>query len=113
MMHGRRAANAQRIVAGGLDRDVTALEAERMTKGISSCVRFAAIVPATIAVWNTGPFAVAKPCDFNVANAAAGKRNTASASAERSVTAFALTSTIAGVPSTPTCERVSSPHPPM
>src|SRR6185503_18098934 len=74
--------------------------------GINSCVRLAAIVPATIAVWNTGPFDVAKPCASSVANASCGKRTRASARAARKLGSFAVTSTIAGAPSAPTCESL-------
>src|SRR5687768_16019384 len=72
--------------------------------GISSCVRFAAIVPATIAVWKIGPLAVAKPCDCRARNASSGKRTLVSARATRIVGVFALTSTIAGAPAAPTWE---------
>src|SRR5687767_259162 len=74
--------------------------------GMSSCVRFAAIVPATIAVWNTGPFAVLKPEAARASNASRGKRTTAAARATRRVGDFALTSTMAGAPSAPTCESL-------
>src|SRR5687768_5160886 len=71
---------------------------------MSSCVRFAAIVPATIAVWITGPFAVLKPEATSASKAARGKRTSAAARATRKEGTFALTSTMAGAPSAPTCE---------
>src|SRR5688572_5346856 len=75
---------------------------------MSSCVRFAAIVPATIAVWMTGPFTVLKPEAARASKAARGKRTSAAARATRRDAAFALTSTIAGAPSAPTCESLAS-----
>src|SRR5688572_14810615 len=74
--------------------------------GMSSCVRFAAIVPATIAVWITGPLAVLKPDAASASKAARGKRTIAAARATRKEGDFALTSTMAGAPSAPTCESL-------
>src|SRR5262245_27736377 len=73
-------------------------------KGMSSCVRFAAIVPATIAVWRTWPLTVAKPADSSARNASAGKRTIASAVAVRRLSALPLTSTIVGAPEGATWE---------
>src|SRR5262245_1089229 len=73
-------------------------------KGMSSCVRFAARVPATTAVWITEPFAVLNPAAASASKASRGKRTTAAARATRRLAGFALTSTIAGAPPAPTCD---------
>jgi len=66
--------------------------------GISSCVRFTAMVAAMIAVSTTGPFALRRPEARRLAATAAGKRTRDSATASRAVTGLADTSTIAGWP---------------
>src|SRR5690349_9860327 len=65
-------------------------------KGIHSCVFFAAMTPATIAVSNTGPFFVRCPVRASSRATAAGSLTVASADASRKVAVFAPTSTIVG-----------------
>src|SRR5690349_3910825 len=67
-------------------------------KGINSCVRLTAIVPAMIAVSTTAPLAVAMPALRNAVATATGKRTRHSATASRAVAALAETSTMAGRP---------------
>src|SRR5687768_13982484 len=74
--------------------------------GMSSWVRLAAIVPATIAVAKMGPFAVAKPAARSRAKASCGKRRRACALATRSVGCLAVTTTIDGRPAASTCDSV-------
>ena len=64
--------------------------------GISSCVRLAAITPAMMAVWNTGPFALLKPLPRSASATLAGNNTRASATAVRLVTALSATSTMVG-----------------
>src|ERR1700722_18551826 len=63
---------------------------------MSSCVRFAAITPATMAVSNTGPLAERRPFSRNAAATDAGKCTRASAVAVLWDASLALTSTIVG-----------------
>ena len=64
--------------------------------GISSWVRLAAMVPAMIAVWNTGPFGVRISPSAKAARTTGGRITRAWACAVRRVTALPLTSTIVG-----------------
>src|SRR5687768_4221436 len=65
-------------------------------KGISSCVRFAAMTPATMAVSNTGPFFVRCPAAASARATGFGSLTIASALASRKVAFFAPTSTMVG-----------------
>src|SRR5579875_3748251 len=65
-------------------------------KGMSSCVRFAAITPAMMAVSKTGPFFVRWPARRSAVTTLRGSRIRASAEATRCVTSFAPTSTMVG-----------------
>ena len=68
-------------------------------KGIRSWVRLAAMVPAMIAVWNTGPLAVVKFRSRSVAATSGGRITVEQAVALRRVTSLPLTSTMVGRPS--------------
>ena len=61
-----------------------------------SCVFFAAITPATMAVSNTGPFFVRWPVRASSRATAGGSLTMASALASRSVAVLAPTSTMVG-----------------
>src|SRR5690348_639483 len=61
-----------------------------------SCVFFAAITPATMAVSNTGPFFVRWPVRASSRATAGGSLTQASATASRVVASFAPTSTMVG-----------------
>ena len=58
VVHGGRAATMSASRPAGAISMSQRSRPSGWQNGMSSCVRFAAIVPATIAVWNTGPFAV-------------------------------------------------------
>ena len=58
--------------------------------------RFAAIVPAMIAVWKTGPLALAMSPSLIAARTGSGNLTSALACAVLDVTALPLTSTIVG-----------------
>src|SRR5882672_2275209 len=64
--------------------------------GMSSCVRLAAMTPATMAVSNTGPFFVRWPGAASARGTAGGSLTVASADASRKVAVFAPTSTMVG-----------------
>ena len=63
---------------------------------MSSWVRLAAMTPAMMAVSNTGPFLVRWPLARSATDTARGSCRRASATAVRSVTSLAPTSTIVG-----------------
>ena len=64
--------------------------------GISSCVRFAPMTPATMAVSNTGPLGERRPFSRNAAATFGGKWTRAWAVALRRVAVLSLTSTMVG-----------------
>src|SRR4051812_5781184 len=64
--------------------------------GMISCVFFAAMTPATIAVSNTGPFLVRCPVRASSRATAGGSLTVASAVASRELAVFAPTSTMVG-----------------
>src|SRR6056297_3529606 len=74
---------------------------------MSSWVRLAAITPATMAVWKTGPLAVAKSRSASALAASGGKATVTLACAVRCVTVFPPTSTIRGWPRSSRCVRSS------
>src|SRR5579862_6979771 len=74
--------------------------------GISSPVFLAAMMPARIAVWTTGPFAVCNSPDEISAIIWGGRLTMLRATAVRSVTDFSLMSTMVGLPLSSTCEIV-------
>src|SRR6056297_3483048 len=76
-------------------------------KGMSSWVRLAAITPATMAVWKTGPLAVAKSRSASALAASGGKATVTLACAVRCVTVFPPTSTMRGCPRSSRCVRSS------
>jgi len=77
-------------------------------KGMSSCVRLAAITPAMTAVCTIGPFGPESERSRNCAATASGNAIRERAVARLSVGTFAPTSTICGRSSAPTWESVRS-----
>src|ERR1700722_11940536 len=73
---------------------------------MSSCVRFAAITPATMAVSKTGPLAERRPFSRSAAATACGKCTRASAVAVLRVASLPPTSTIVGRCSASRCVKL-------
>ena len=74
--------------------------------GMRSSVRLAAIVPAMMAVWKTGPLRVWISAPVRCCIMSGPSATTLRARAVRRVTAFPPTSTIAGLPSESRCEKL-------
>src|SRR5271165_2121920 len=99
---------AQRITAASPTSSMTILQLSSPSgwqNGMSSCVRFAPMTPATIAVSKTGPFAERRPCSRKASATCGGKRTVVSATAVRLTVVLSLTSTIVGRCSESKCEN--------
>ena len=97
VMHGHVAddADACRRAASAMSTEQRS-SASGWQNGMISCVRLAAMTPATMAVSNTGPFFVRWPVRASSRATAGGSLTVASALASREVAVLAPTSTMVG-----------------